>query len=235
MVTKDYILIVISSCALILSLISLIVTLVQKNRETKRTIKKTLADALESITKIGIENAKLKGADDYTSDVKIQLRRSYNFQRRVQIAHADFLVQKYDSIATDIDCAVLAVGYSIIGEQDIAELYWNKAIAKSKSSYIKFINYRGYGSYLFAIGKENIGRQMFYEAINLISGKNDEDRYQLVDTYLMLADLELVHGTIEDIDFCITKAMEANHSIMNPQKKNELHSRIRLLLDKRKD
>ncbi len=53
--TKDYILISISIGALVLSFISLIVTLVQKNKETKRAIRKTLTDTLESITKINIE------------------------------------------------------------------------------------------------------------------------------------------------------------------------------------
>jgi len=80
MTTKDYILIATSCCALTLSLLSLIVTLIQKDRETKRTIRKTLTDTLESISKINIEATKLKASKDidYSSEPTVQLRRNYN-------------------------------------------------------------------------------------------------------------------------------------------------------------
>jgi len=108
MTTKDYILISISAAALILSLISLVVTLVQKNRETKRTIRKNLSDTLENISKIAIESTKLRASKDtdFNSEPIILLRRNYNSQRRVLIAHADFLVDRYDNIATEIDCNI---------------------------------------------------------------------------------------------------------------------------------
>ena len=41
---KDYILIAFSGTALTISIISLIITLIQKNKETKRTIRKTITD-----------------------------------------------------------------------------------------------------------------------------------------------------------------------------------------------
>ncbi|MBI5915779.1 MAG: hypothetical protein HY842_10405, partial [Bacteroidetes bacterium] len=106
MTTKDYILIIISGSALTLSLISLIVTLIQKNKETNRVIRKTLTDTLESITKIGIETTKLKASKDadFNSETAIQFRRNYNSQRRILIAHADFLIMRYDKLATEIDC-----------------------------------------------------------------------------------------------------------------------------------
>jgi hypothetical protein len=151
METKDYILIIISGSALTLSLISLIVTLVQKNKETKRTIRKTLSDTLESISKIGIETTKLKSTKglDFNSDSTIQLRRNYNSQRRILIAHADFLINRYDKIATEIDCNILAGSYSIIGDQEKAEYFWQKTVDKSISRPIKLMNLRSYGIFLF--------------------------------------------------------------------------------------
>jgi hypothetical protein len=62
MTTKEYILILISGAALTLSLVSLIVTLIQKQKETIRTIIKTLSDTLESFSKINIESTKLKAS-----------------------------------------------------------------------------------------------------------------------------------------------------------------------------
>src|SRR5512138_2778191 len=128
MVTKDYILIGLSSGAIIISLISLIITLIQKNRETNRTIRKTLTDTLENISKIEIETTKLRNAKDcdFNSESNIRLRRNFNSQRRILIAHADFLIQKYDKITTDIDCNLLAHAYSIVGDQEKAEYFWVK-------------------------------------------------------------------------------------------------------------
>ena len=69
MINKDYITIFISVSAFGLSLFSLIVTLVQKNKETKRTIRKNLSDTIENISKIGIETAKLQANKEASADV----------------------------------------------------------------------------------------------------------------------------------------------------------------------
>jgi len=178
METKDYILIVISGCALILSVISLIVTLIQKNKETKRTIRKTLTDTLESISKIGIESTKLRGSKDidYNSEQAIQLRRNYNSQRRILIAHADFIVGKYDKLANEIDCNILAGAYATIGDQDKAEYFWQKTIDKSISTPIKHMNLRGFGIFLFNSGNEKLGRAIFREALVQKLTENDENK-----------------------------------------------------------
>lgn len=110
----------ISAAALTLSLISLIVTLVQKNKETKRTIRKNLSDTLESISKIAVESAKLRASKetDFNSEAIILLRRNYNSQRRILIAHANYLIERYDKISTEIDCNILAGAYATIGDME---------------------------------------------------------------------------------------------------------------------
>ncbi len=83
--TKDYIIISLSGCALTISLVSLSITLIQKNKETKRAIRKTLTDTLEGISKIGIETTNLRATKDvdFNSEPNILLRRNYNSQRRI--------------------------------------------------------------------------------------------------------------------------------------------------------
>jgi len=229
---KDYIVIIISGCALTLSLISLIVTLIQKHKETNRTIKKTLTDTLESISKIGIESTKLKSSKDleFNSEAAIQLRRNYNSQRRVLIAHADFLIMRYDNLATEIDCNILAGAYAAIGDQEKAEYFWRKTINKSASPPIKLMNLRGFGIFLFAIGNDDNGRKFFNEALSLNLTENDENKILQVDTYLMLCELERESGNKENYEINLTGAMEVYSKIKNKRKKDEMYERIRLKL-----
>ncbi|HEY9259398.1 hypothetical protein [Chitinophaga sp.] len=229
MATKDYILISVSICALILSFISLIVTLVQKNKETKRTIRKTLTDTLESISKIDIETTKLrtsKEIDPY-SEGAISLRRRYNSQRRVLIAHGDFLILRYDSLATEIDCNILASAYANIGDQDKAEYFWQKAVDKSVSLPIKLMNLRGFGLFLFSHNKVELGRQMFNEAVSLGLTSNDENKAILNDTYLMLCDVEKEFGSKEKYEASLSKAIEIWSTINNIRRKDEVFVRMR--------
>src|ERR1700752_2743671 len=226
---KDYILISISVCALTLSLISLIVTLVQKNKETKRTIRKTLTDTLENISKINIETTKLRTSkeNDNDSEDSITLRRVYNSQRRVLIAHADFLILRYDKLATEIDCNILAGAYATIGDQDKAEYFWKKTVDKSISLPIKVMNLRGFGTFLFSHGKENQARNVFNQALSLDLAENDENKIILIDTCLMLCDLETDFGTKEKYEASLTKAMELWSTLINPGRKEETFKRMR--------
>ncbi|MDB5088244.1 MAG: hypothetical protein JWR09_2238 [Mucilaginibacter sp.] len=234
METKDYIVITISACALTLSLISLIVTLVQKNNETKRTIRKTLTDTLESISKIGIEVTKLKSSKeiDFNSEQSIQLRRNYNSQRRVLITHADFLIHRYDKLATEIDCNILAGSYATIGDQEKAEYFWRKCVAKSFSEPIKHMNLRGFGTFLFNNDKINLGRQVFSEALSQTLSQNDENKFLKADTYLMLSDLENNCNNKENYELNLKEAIEICSTIINNHRKNEMEQRIRSKLPK---
>jgi len=215
---------------LTLSLISLVVTLVQKNKETKRTIRKSLTDTLESISKINIETTKLKYSKelDINSEASINLRRTYNSQRRILIAHADFLIMRYDKLATEIDCNILAGAYATIGDQDKAEYFWQKTIDKSISPPIRHMNLRGFGTFLFFNDKEDLGRQFFTKALLLDLKENDENKILKTDTYLMFYDLEKEKGNKEKYGLYLAKAMEVSSTIKNDQRKNEMQDRIRL-------
>jgi hypothetical protein len=231
---KDPITIIASACALILSIISLIITLIQKNRETNRTIRKTLTDTLEDISKIAIESTKLKGSKDidFNSEYAIQLRRNYNTQRRILIAHADYIIRRYNKLSTEIDCNILAGAYANIGDQDKAEYFWQKTIDKSISLPIKHMNLRGFGTFLFNCGKEESGRQMFSKAFILDLAENDDNKILRADTYIMLSDLEKKDLDKKDQDLNLIKAAEICSTIANIKMKKELEERIRLKLPK---
>jgi len=229
MTTKDYILIFISAAALTLSIISLVVTLIQKNRESKRTIRKNLSDTLENISKIAIESAKLRSSKDvdFNSEGIILLRRHCNSQRRVLIAHADFLVERYDNIATEIDCNILAGAYATIGDIEKSEHYWKKTVDKSISNSIRVMNLRGFGTFLFNNEKVEQGRKYFSEALSLELSTNDENRALRIDTCLMLCDLENEFGSKEKYEASLIEAMEILSTVKSERRKDEMHKRIR--------
>ena len=234
METKDYIIVITSGCALTISLISLIVTLVQKNRETKRTIRKNLTDTLENISKINIETTKLNRSNENNLDLetKIQLRRNYNTQRRILVAHADFLIEKHDRIAQEIDCYLLANAYFIIGAIEKAEFYWEKTILKSINPSIEHINLRSFGVFLFHNGDIHRGREIFTEATNQKLSKNDANKFLLSDTYLILSELEGSYDNKKMSELNLTKAIEVAATIINKVKRNEMQERIRQRLPK---
>ena len=229
MINKDYITIFISVSAFGLSLFSLIVTLVQKNKETKRTIRKNLSDTIENISKIGIETAKLQANKDtdFNSDAIIAIRRKYNSQRRSLITHADFLLQHYENLATETDYNVLADTYVAVGDIERAEYYWLKTIEKTKSNALRIMNLRGYGIFLFHNEKIELGRKIFDEAQQVELTVNDENRVMKIDTCLMLCDMETEFGSKENYEASLIKAMEILATMTSKRRKDEMHKRLR--------
>lgn len=96
----NYITLFLSSIAISVSIISLVITLVQKRNETRRAIRKTLSDALEAIAKINIDALKVDADKSIAEDSKISFRRSFNNHRRILVVHADFLLMKYPKMVT---------------------------------------------------------------------------------------------------------------------------------------
>ncbi len=230
---KDYILIALSGTALTISIVSLIITLVQKNKETKRTIRKTITDNLESIAKANIEINKLKGQKetDFNSESSISIRRNINSQKRAVLSNAKYLIDSYSDISTESDYNILAGAFSDIGNQKLAEKYWKLCVDKSDNPEILIMNLRGYGNYKFANNDIEQARLLYYQATKIDLTKTDEHSVLQCDTYLMLADHEKnIDKTI--FDNCLTNAMEALSEIKNEHRKNEMHERIRRRLPK---
>jgi tetratricopeptide (TPR) repeat protein len=192
---------VMSLSALTISILSLIISIFQKKRERDWTIRKNLSGTLENVTKINIEVAKLKQDNIlYASEDGVGLRRVYNSQRRILIAHADFLVTRYDLLATESDCNVLAGAFDNIGDYEKSEIYWVKTIEKSRSNSIKHMNLRGYARFLFFQGKFQLGRSKFEEALKLYMPDTDANRRQVSDTYFMWATVEREFNNYPEVE-----------------------------------
>ncbi len=226
--TKDQWTILISGLALVISLIALIISIVQKNKETERTIRKNLSDTLESMSKITLEFAKLKqNNDSYNSPGVVELRRIYNTQRRVLIAHADYLATNYDKLVTDIDCNVLAGAFSASGDSQKANYYWEKTVGKSPSNPIRHMNLRGYARFLFYQGKFQLGRSKYEEALKLELPDTDTYRRELTDTYVMWAKVEKEFNNESEMQRIMALAKSYCARIGHAEMRKEMEQRIR--------
>lgn len=218
--------IIFSGLALLVSLISLVITLIQKRNETRRTIRKTLTDALEAIAKINIETTKLESNKDFSENDKTNLRRNYNSQRRILVAHGDFIATKYKNAATDIDCNILAFALSTIGDLERAEHYWEECVLKSKSNPIKLMNLRGFAMFLFRIGKFDQARIKFSEANSIELPDNDDNNEFIADTFCMAASCEKSINNKMMVDKNIENAMIYCNKIVNLSKQAKVRSQI---------
>lgn len=233
MTQKEYIVIIISATALGISILSLIITLFQKYKENKRTIRKTISDNLESIAKANIEFNKLKSQkdSDFNSEPNILIRRNINSQKRAILSNVKFLIDKNSDIATESDYTILAGAFADIGDQSLADQYWKLAIDKSRSPEILIFNLRGYGSFKFRNNDYDNARLLYEQANQVNLTETDEHAVIKCDTYLMLADHERNSNKIT-FENCLTLAMEELSKIKNGHRKNEMHERITRRLSK---
>ena len=233
METKDYIVIGISGTALTISLLSLVITLIQKHKETKRTIRKTITDNLESIAKSNIEINKLKGQkdNDFNSEANISIRRNINSQKRAVLSNAKYLIDRNSDISTESDYNILAGAFSDIGDQMLAEKYWKLSVDNSYNPEILVMNLRGFGNYKFANNDIEQARILYHQATQIKLTETDEHSSLQCDTYLMLSDHER-NIDKEKFENCLTNAMEYLDKIKNENRKNEMHERIRRRLPK---
>ncbi len=221
---KDYYTIIISVIALIVSIFS---NFFQKAKENQRSIRKNLSDTLESVTKINFENSKLRKEGGSEEVEVVEMRRIYNSQRRILVAHADFLILKYDKIVTEIDCNIMAGAYANIGDAQKAEFYWKKTIDKSESGPIKHMNLRGYALFLFRQGKIEVGRSKYKEALLIDLPDNDPTRILTTDTYLMWAAAEKNTNNKSEETKLINDAISTCSRIGNNNSRLQMEKRIK--------
>jgi len=107
METKDIIVIVVSACALIASIISFYFTFRQRALEGTRGIRKSLTETVSELSEVSLAFAKLNAENPKPSDRIIGLRRLYNSQRRYLASHAEYLADQIPQLVTDIDCNIL--------------------------------------------------------------------------------------------------------------------------------
>jgi hypothetical protein len=196
MAPKDWITIVISCLALLVSVVSYLL----RTREDKRGTRQALTDTLTALGEVSLSMAKLKIENPRASNDVMSLRRTYNSQRRYLANHAEFLLDQIPDLSADIDHNMLAGAFDAIGDPARAEEHWRACVAKSPSDTLRAMNLRGFARFLFYRGNASVGRQKYEESLQVNLPDNDASRRIRADTFALWFTTEREFGFLQEAD-----------------------------------
>src|SRR5688572_16076103 len=101
---KEYIPLVLSSMALLLSIVNFVISMVQKRSEVQRMLRSHLTDVLSKLTTTNLELSKAKASPE-TNGAMIG---HFLDQRRSYMKQADFVAQQIPELVGDIEYAIIA-------------------------------------------------------------------------------------------------------------------------------
>jgi tetratricopeptide (TPR) repeat protein len=224
---KDYVSIV----AVVISLISLVITLLQKRSETKRTIRSQLTDVITDLDSVFDEDNKITGDNtNASSESSLQKRRSFlNGRKRFLARQAIFLMDQMPKLVTDFEYNAVADAFHQIGEFDEANSYYEKAIERANRTYYKSIIMRAYAQCLFNQQKFQEARKYYQESINLAVLDSDPHIYHTAETYERWARMEATWSFAKEAKVLFEKANSVYAKLSNSELQNEALSRLRTL------
>lgn len=228
---KDYITFIFSLLAFLVAVTSLLVNIMQKKGETRRSLRKTFTDTLSEITKINIEVAKLRHQEkDLFAESVVNLRRSYNTQRRNLINIADELVTRYPEIARrETDYVIMADSFGVVSDFANAEKYWKKAIEHAKGA-SKIYNTRGYARFLYEHGRYEEGNAQYELAMGAEVADNDRYRREKADTAVMWAIAAKTAGRHAETVLAMGLARQLADTITHPALRAEVERQMAQLV-----
>lgn len=221
---KDIWTVSVSSIALIVSLISVVLTLRQKKYENERTIRNQLTDTISKLIALSIENQRNRGLG-VEGDI-INLNRIFNSQRRYLVEQSIYLMEKIEKLVTDVEYNIIAIALATTGDTEKANLYYSKCVDTSPNDTYKLYNTRGYARFLFNNVNHEAGRRKYQEALENNLPDNDRYRYERGDTYLMWAEIEYDHGYKEESKRLFDRAESIFNSIGKQSQKERGLARL---------
>ena len=195
---KDSFALLFSCLALIVSIISFVVTLLQKKGETERGLRLELSNVLEKLSDIEVVMAQ-DGPGHLGGDLPAQSNRTIRgvktIQRRYLTSKADFIVKRVPAaLVTDGELLVLALAYAAIDDFSKAEEYWRKCIDTAVTPLHKAVNLRMFARFCFFVKSAEEGRRQFASAVELASDATDASKYSKGTTYEVWAAAEAQAG-----------------------------------------
>jgi hypothetical protein len=170
---KDFITIVISGGAALLSLVAFIISYRRGEREKQRAVRDQITATLDKITENMLENAKLQ--NDPTANVNyVQAAGSALAQRNsLLLNQAVYLSEISPQLVTYIDYNTIAWASANAGELTIAELNYQKGIQACPNDMMRALAVRSYASFLFSQRRFEEGREQFKRAVALVKGADN--------------------------------------------------------------
>jgi hypothetical protein len=185
--------IILSTLAVLFSLVALYVTVTQ-NRLTRR---QDLTATIAELARIQIAALELQASRESKTEEGVSIRRVYSLQRRFYAELSSRLIDKLPKTeVSEIDHNLLATAYSESSNPLMAELHWNRSVEKSqRGSTLRATNLRGLARFYFRQGRFEQGRQHYQESLQeQLPGDYDTFRRLRSDTYRMWAKEEIEAG-----------------------------------------
>jgi tetratricopeptide (TPR) repeat protein len=209
---------ILSGLALTLSAAAFVFSVFFQLKERKRNIRQTLTTALSEIAKINLEIEKLDLEDETKSFQTSKMLDNYNAQRGTLVSDADFLINQNQKIVTDIDCKLMALTYNDLGNNNLSEKYWKKAISLSPTEAQKHSNISSYANYLFSNNEIEKATAQFERALKIKLSSTDNDHKQTVETYLAWAKMAKDFGDEKEFKRLLNEGMVYSKEIRNKEK-----------------
>jgi len=169
---------VLSGCAIAISIVSTSVTLLQKRYETLRVGRQQITDALAKIIASAYQQVEtsMDAAVDQSSEqgqAKFgYIARQLTFYSR----HAIFLMDRAPDIVSDADYLALAESFQQTGDYSDANRYYDLAIQKARNDFYKVENLRMAADALYYQSDYLSGSSKYRQALAVVTGATDSER-----------------------------------------------------------
>lgn len=201
--TADALSNVLSTAALVFSVIALAITYLQRRRENRLTRRQALTETIAELARIQIAQLELQLQQREETEQGVSIRRVYGLQRRFYARLGARLIEELrndDEGVTEVDHNLLATAYRESSDPVAAEWHWKACVARSDpNSALLAMNLRGLARFYFLEGRVDEGRKHYRESIEVALPEGFDAFNRLrSDTYRMWAKEEIDAGHGEE-------------------------------------
>jgi hypothetical protein len=201
---KDKLTLLLSGVAAIISVVTFCLTYIQRRRENRRALRRSLTDVISELNKVNVAFAKLEIENPHSADdLILNLRRQYSDQRWFFANEAEFVSEKIPKLVTDIDALMIAHAFMTVHDYGRSERFFKLAVSKARNNNTRSVSLRNLAQFYFRKGDARAGRKIFEEALQ------DTVRESASDLYLFWAREEKQAGCSEESERLTQLAKES--------------------------
>ena len=182
---KDYVTIVISGLAFLLSLSATIFSLRKKEYEEQRTLRLSLNDVIVKILGARIDYAKFVYDHRDSPEIfdRVRLNRTYNEQMFSLASISAYLVKRIPSLVSNVDYGIIGDAFALAGDHEGAKQHFEMIFNNSMDRNHETLYHRTFAGYLYQWGDPENGEKEYDEALKSAVGSDDSSKYQQGYTY----------------------------------------------------
>ncbi len=194
MSTKDWVTIIVSAFAFLLSAVATVITMRQKKYEIQRSMRQQITDLIGKLIDLNAEEAKLRHENANKFDLHLDgLSRIINDQRSAYARQAVYLIKQIPDVVSSNEYVTIATSLTSLGDVPQAEAFWLQAIKTCTDPLLKVFHSRGYANFLFINNRFEEGRKYYKRALVAAedtAGDAEYNKWTRAQTYQMWAEAE---------------------------------------------